>query len=54
MLDINDIQKLEKAQDLLSEVFFHNQMNEIGTQLASADSCLSQALSLLYMENDNA
>ena len=41
---LNDLEKLEQASDLIEEVFTQYQNGEIGTQLASASSCIETAI----------
>ena len=45
--NLTDLQKLETASTLIAEVFFQYQTGNIGTQLASADSCLDAAINLI-------
>lgn len=44
---LTDIQKLELASSLIGDVFFQYQSGNVGTQLASADSCLDLAIQLI-------
>ena len=45
--NLTDMEKLETASNLIADVFFQYQQGEIGTQLASADSCIQTAIFMM-------
>lgn len=44
---ITDVAKLDMALTLITEVFNNHQLDAIGTQLASAGSCIDEATRLI-------